>query len=63
MLPEIPKHLIVVGGGAIGIEMGSIYRRLGAEVTIIEFADRLIANMDGSLSKEMQKSLKKKKLK
>lgn len=63
VLPEIPKHLIVVGGGAIGIEMGSVYRRLGAEVTIIEFADRLIANMDESLSKEMQKSLKKKKVK
>ncbi|MFV0530662.1 MAG: dihydrolipoyl dehydrogenase [Flavobacteriales bacterium] len=60
VLEEIPKHLIVIGGGVIGIELGTVYHRLGSEVTIVEFADRLIAGMDGTISKEMQKSLKKK---
>ncbi len=60
VLKEIPKHMIVIGGGVIGIELGTVYRRLGSEVTIVEYADRLIAGMDSSISKEMQKSLKKK---
>ncbi|MFV0237052.1 MAG: dihydrolipoyl dehydrogenase [Flavobacteriales bacterium] len=60
VLKEIPKHLIVIGGGVIGIELGTVYSRLGSEVTVVEFADRLVAGMDGSISKEMQKSLKKK---
>ncbi|APD05946.1 dihydrolipoyl dehydrogenase [Flavobacteriaceae bacterium UJ101] len=60
VLKEIPKHLIVIGGGVIGIELGTVYRRLGSEVTVVEFADRLVAGMDGAISKEMQKSLKKK---
>ncbi len=59
-LQEIPKHLIVIGGGVIGIELGTVYRRLGSEVTVVEFADRLVAGMDGTISKELQKSLKKK---
>lgn len=58
-LKEIPKHLIVIGGGVIGLELGQVYRRLGAEVTVIEFMERIIPTMDASLSKELQKVLKK----
>jgi len=58
-LKEIPKHLIVIGGGVIGLELGQVYRRLGAEVSVIEFMDRIIPTMDASLSKELQKVLKK----
>ena len=54
-LKEIPKHLIVVGGGVIGLELGQVYNRLGSNVTVIEFQDRIIPNMDGSLSKELAK--------
>ncbi len=60
VLKEIPKHLIVIGGGVIGIELGTVYRRLGSEVTVVEFADRLVPGMDATISKEIQKSLKKK---
>lgn len=62
-LKEIPKHLIVIGGGVIGLELGSVYLRLGAEVTVIEFMDRLIPGMDGALSKEILKVLKKQGMK
>ncbi len=62
-LKEIPKHLIVIGGGVIGLELGSVYKRLGAEVTVVEFLDRLIPTMDGALSKELQKVLKKQGMK
>lgn len=58
-LKEIPKHLIVIGGGVIGLELGSVYKRLGSEVTVIEYLDKIIPGMDGSLSKELQKVLKK----
>ncbi|WP_069659329.1 dihydrolipoyl dehydrogenase [Arcticibacter eurypsychrophilus] len=58
-LPEVPKHLIVIGGGVIGLELGSVYARLGAKVTVVEFLDSIIANMDSTLGKELQKSLKK----
>jgi dihydrolipoamide dehydrogenase len=58
-LKEIPKHLIVIGGGVIGLELGQVYSRLGAEVSVIEFMDRIIPTMDGALSKELQKALKK----
>ncbi|WP_423148925.1 dihydrolipoyl dehydrogenase [Rubrolithibacter danxiaensis] len=58
-LTEIPKHLIVIGGGVIGLELGSVYARLGAKVTVVEFMDSIIATMDKSLGKELQKSLKK----
>jgi dihydrolipoamide dehydrogenase len=57
-LPEIPKEMIVIGGGVIGVELGSVYARLGSKVTIIEFFDRLIPTMDKDLGKGLQKSLK-----
>jgi dihydrolipoamide dehydrogenase len=62
-LKEIPKHLIVIGGGVIGLELGQVYKRLGAEVTVIEYMDRIIPGMDGALSKELLKVLKKQKVK
>ena len=58
-LKEIPKHLVVIGGGVIGLELGQVYRRLGAEVSIIEYADRITPIMDSSLSKELMKVMKK----
>ncbi|PTM03006.1 MAG: dihydrolipoyl dehydrogenase [Bacteroidetes bacterium] len=60
-LKEIPKHMIVIGGGVIGLELGQVYRRLGAEVTIVEYMDRIIPTMDSSLSKELNKVFKKAK--
>lgn len=62
-LKEIPKHLIVIGGGVIGLELGSVYKRLGADVTVVEFMDKIIPTMDGALSKELQKVLKKQGMK
>ncbi|WOD44033.1 dihydrolipoyl dehydrogenase [Hwangdonia lutea] len=62
-LKEIPKHLIVIGGGVIGLELGQVYKRLGAEVTVIEYLDRIIPTMDAGLSKELNKVLKKQKFK
>ena len=61
-LKEIPKHLIVVGGGVIGLELGQVYSRLGSKVSIIEHQDRIIASMDSGLSKELHKVLKKQKI-
>lgn len=58
-LKEIPKHLIVIGAGVIGAELGSVYARLGAKVTFVEFAGGMIPTMDSSLGKELQKILKK----
>lgn len=58
-LKEVPRHMIVVGGGVIGLELGQVYKRLGAEVTVIEFQNRIIPNMDSSLSKELNKVFKK----
>ena len=58
-LTEVPKHMIVIGGGVIGLELGSVYARLGAKVTVLEFMDGLIGSMDKSLGKELQKSLAK----
>ncbi|MEO5788863.1 MAG: dihydrolipoyl dehydrogenase [Gelidibacter sp.] len=60
-LKEIPKHLIVIGGGVIGLELGQVYRRLGAEVTVIEYLDRIIPTMDAGLSRELTKVFKKAK--
>ncbi len=60
-LKEIPKHLIVIGGGVIGLELGQVYKRLGSEVTVIEYLDRIIPTMDAGLSKELTKVLKKQK--
>ena len=62
-LKEIPKHLIIVGGGVIGLELGQVYKRLGAEVSVIEYADRLTPIMDSSLSKEILRVMKKQKIK
>lgn len=62
-LKEIPKHMIIIGGGVIGLELGQVYKRLGAEVTVVEFMDRIIPGMDGALSKELMKVLKKQKMK
>ncbi len=58
-LQEIPKHIIVIGGGVIGLELGSVYARLGAKVTVVEFMGSIIATMDRSLGKELQKVLAK----
>lgn len=62
-LSEIPKHLIVIGGGVIGMELGSVYKRLGADVSVVEYADSLIPTMDASLGKEMGRVMKKEKMK
>lgn len=56
-LQEIPKHLILIGGGVIGLELGSVYARLGAKVTVVEFMDSIIGTMDKGLGKELQKTL------
>ncbi len=58
-LKEIPKHLVVIGGGVIGLELGQVYRRLGAEVSVIEYADRITPVMDAGLSRELMKLMKK----
>lgn len=58
-LQSVPKTLIVVGGGYIGIELGSVWRRLGAKVTVVEFLDQVLAGMDGEVSKQMQRILQK----
>jgi dihydrolipoamide dehydrogenase len=58
-LPALPKQLVVIGGGVIGVEMASVYARLGTEVTIIEYTDSLIATMDRELGKELGKVLRK----
>lgn len=58
-LPEIPKHMLVIGGGVIGLELGSVYKRLGADVSVIEYMDKIVPGMDADVSKELQKVLKK----
>ncbi|MAL60006.1 MAG: dihydrolipoyl dehydrogenase [Flavobacteriaceae bacterium] len=58
-LSEIPKHMIVIGGGVIGLELGQVYRRLGAEVSVVEYMDRIIPTMDSAQSKELMKVMKK----
>lgn len=58
-LKEVPKHLIIIGGGVIGLELGQVYLRLGAQVSVVEFADRVLPTMDGAVSKELTKVLKK----
>lgn len=58
-LKEVPKHLIVIGGGVIGMELGSVYARIGAKVTVVEFLDSLIPTMDGTMGKELHKVAKK----
>jgi len=58
-MTEIPKHLIIIGGGVIGLELGSVYARLGAKVSVIEYTNTIIPTMDGTLGKELQRSLRK----
>jgi len=58
-LEEVPEHLVVIGGGVIGLELGSVWRRLGAKVTVIEYLDQLLPGMDGEVRKEAQKIFKK----
>ncbi|MDP6875996.1 MAG: dihydrolipoyl dehydrogenase [Alphaproteobacteria bacterium] len=58
-LTKVPKHLVIIGGGYIGLEMGSVWGRLGAKVTVVEFLDRITPGMDGELSRNLQRSLAK----
>ncbi len=58
-LAAVPKHLVVIGGGVIGLELGSVWRRLGAEVTVIEYLDTILPGMDGEVAKQMTRSLTK----
>jgi dihydrolipoamide dehydrogenase len=58
-LPEVPKSLVVIGAGIIGLELGSVWRRLGAEVTVVEFLDRISPGMDAETAKTFQRSLTK----
>jgi len=58
-MEEVPKHLIIIGGGVIGVELGSVYARLGAKVSVVEYLDSLIPTMDKTMGKELQKALKK----
>ncbi|WP_405564567.1 dihydrolipoyl dehydrogenase [Polaribacter sp. Asnod6-C07] len=62
-LKEVPKHLLVIGGGVIGLELGSVYKRLGANVTVIEYAPKITPTMDADVSKELTKVLKKQGMK
>lgn len=58
-LSKVPDHLVVVGGGYIGLEMGSVWRRLGSKVTVVEFLDAIVPNMDAEVGKAMHKTLEK----
>jgi dihydrolipoamide dehydrogenase len=58
-LEKVPGHLLIVGGGIIGLELGSVWRRLGAKVTVVEFLDRIIPGMDGEVAKQFQRILQK----
>lgn len=61
-LTEVPKNLVVIGGGIIGIELGSVFARLGSKVSVVEYLDSIIATMDRGLGKELQRSLRKLKI-
>ena len=58
-LGKVPKHLVVIGGGVIGLELGSVWSRLGAQVTVVEFLDRILPTMDGEISKHFKRILGK----
>ncbi len=58
-LSSVPKHMVVIGGGVIGLELGSVWRRLGAKVTVVEFLDKILPPMDNEVSKQFQRILKK----
>jgi len=62
-LPEVPRHLVVIGAGVIGLELGSVWRRLGAEVTVVEFLDRITPGVDAEVAATLQRSLTKQGLK
>ena len=62
-LPDVPKHLLIVGAGIIGLELGSVWRRLGAEVTVVEFLDRITPGVDAELAKQFQRVLQKQGIK
>ncbi|RFB78284.1 dihydrolipoyl dehydrogenase [Methylovirgula sp. 4M-Z18] len=62
-LDKVPAHIVVVGAGVIGLELGSVWRRLGAEVTVIEFLDRILPGMDGEVVKQVQRMLEKQGIK
>ena len=62
-LPKIPKSLVVIGAGVIGLEMGSVYARLGSEVTVVEFLDHITPGMDAEIAKTFQRTLKKQGIK
>ncbi|WP_135467674.1 dihydrolipoyl dehydrogenase [Crenalkalicoccus roseus] len=62
-LDRVPGHLVVIGGGYIGLELGSVWRRLGAEVTVVEFLDRIVPGMDGEVGKAFERILTKQGLK
>src|SRR5262249_28626611 len=56
-LDKVPGHLVVIGGGYIGLELGSVWRRLGAQVTVVEFLDRIVPTMDAEISKSLERIL------
>ncbi len=58
-LKEVPKHMIIIGGGVIGMEIGSVFARLGSKITVVEFLDSIIPTMDTTMGKELQKATKK----
>jgi len=62
-LSKVPKRLVVIGGGYIGLEMGSVWQRLGSEVTVVEFLDRIVPGMDAEIGKNFQRGLKKQGMK
>jgi dihydrolipoamide dehydrogenase len=62
-LAKVPSHLVVIGGGYIGLEMGSVWRRLGAQVTVVEFLDRIVPGMDGEVGKQFQRLLERQGIK
>jgi len=62
-LPKVPKHMVVIGAGVIGLELGTVWRRLGAEVTVVEFLDRVLPGTDNEVAKTTQRTLKKQGMK
>ena len=58
-LPKVPKKMLVVGAGVIGLELGSVWRRLGAEVVVVEFLDRIVPGIDGEVARQFQRILEK----
>ncbi|MCR4511026.1 dihydrolipoyl dehydrogenase [Pseudomonas sp. 32.2.56] len=58
-LPQVPKHLVVIGAGVIGLELGSVWRRLGSEVTVVEYLDRICPGLDNETAKTLQRTLSK----